>query len=145
LITAWRIAKRRYADLSGSGAKLVGGRWNRPGAAIVYTADHPALAALEVRVHLDLPPDLLPDDFVLMKIALPDEPPETLTEFPSNPQAYGDQWCAQGRTAILRVPSLLVPDAFNYLLNPAHPNAAKAKLIALKPFAFDTRLWRGTR
>ncbi|OYV68550.1 MAG: hypothetical protein B7Z67_12990, partial [Acidiphilium sp. 21-60-14] len=64
---------------------------------------------------------------------------------PSNPQAYGDQWCAQGRTAILRVPSLLVPDAFNYLLNPAHPNAAKAKLIALKPFAFDTRLWRGTR
>jgi RES domain-containing protein len=77
----WRIAKRRYADLSGSVAKRVGGRWNRPGAAIVYTANHPALAALDVRVHLDLPPDLFPDDFVLMKIALTDEPAETLTEF----------------------------------------------------------------
>ncbi|MDD5036857.1 MAG: RES family NAD+ phosphorylase [Methylococcaceae bacterium] len=53
----------------------------------------------------------------------------------------GDDWIAQARTAVLRVPSILVPDAFNYLLNPAHPAAAEARLIDIKPFSFDARLW----
>lgn len=143
MIAAWRITKRRYADLSGSGAKLTGGRWNSPGVAVVYCADHPALAALEVRVHLDLPYELLPDDFVLMKIELPDEPPEEIKTIPTDPRAIVDHWVTQGRVAVLRVPSILVPDASNYLLNPAHPNAASARPIDIRPFSFDDRLWSG--
>ncbi|MDD2878288.1 MAG: RES family NAD+ phosphorylase [Acidiphilium sp.] len=143
MIAVWRITKRRYADLSGTGAKLAGGRWNSPGVAVVYCADHSALAALEVRVHLDLPPELLPDDFVLMKIELPDEPPEEIRAIPPDPRVFGDHWIALGRMAVLRVPSILVPDAFNYLLNPVHPNAANAKPTDIRPFSFDARLWSG--
>jgi RES domain-containing protein len=120
---------------------MAGGRWNSRGFAVVYCADHPALAALEVRVHLDLPPELLPDDFVLMKLELPYGPPEAVKTIPTDPRASGDDWIAQARTAVLRVPSILVPEAFNYLLNPAHPAAAEARLINIKPFSFDARLW----
>ena len=57
---AWRLCRRPYADLTGDGARLAGGRWNRRGRAVVYLAEHPALAVLEVRVHLDVPLELLP-------------------------------------------------------------------------------------
>ena len=59
-----------FADLSGEGARLYGGRWNSSGRAMVYAASDAALAVLEVRVHLDLPPDLIPDDYVLLKLDL---------------------------------------------------------------------------
>src|ERR1700736_6008380 len=68
----WRVLRRPYAALSGEGARIFGGRWNSPGRPVVYFAEHPALAALEVRVHLDLPFELLPDDFVLMGVRLAD-------------------------------------------------------------------------
>ena len=76
MIQAWRAGRAAYADLAGEGARRHGGRWNSPGLPMVYLAEHPALAVLAVRVHLDLPPDLLPDDYVLMRVDLPDEPPE---------------------------------------------------------------------
>lgn len=109
---------------------------------MVYAADHPALALLEVRVHLDLPPGLLPADYVMLRLALPD-PAESLQALPEDPRAAGDAWLAQGRGAVLRVPSVLVPAAANLLLNPAHPDAAAARIEAIDPFAFDPRLWLG--
>lgn len=109
---------------------------------MVYAADHPALAVLEVRVHLDLPPDLLPADYVLLRLALPD-PAETIASLPDNPRAAGDAWLAEASSAVLRVPSVLVPAAANLLLNPAHPDAAAARIEAGEPFAFDPRLWLG--
>jgi RES domain-containing protein len=109
---------------------------------VVYAADHPALALLEVRVHLDLPPGLLPADYVMMRLALP-EPAETLDALPEDPRAAGDAWLAGARGAMLRVPSVLVPEAANLLLNPAHPAAAAARIEAIEPFAFDPRLWLG--
>jgi len=60
---AWRLCRRPHADLSGEGARRLGGRWNSPGRPLIYLAEHPALAALEVRLHLDLPFDLLPADY----------------------------------------------------------------------------------
>jgi len=110
---------------------------------MVYLAEHPALAVLEVRVHLDLPPDLLPDDYVLMQVDLPDEPLETVSALPDDPRAFGDAWLAAGRTAVLRVPSVIVPDTSNLLLNPRHPRAADARIARTTPFRFDPRLWEG--
>jgi len=143
LIQAWRVGRAVFADLSGEGAQRYGGRWNTPGRAMVYLAEHPALAVLEVRVHLDLPPDLLPDDYVLMQVDLPDEPTETVPALPDDPRAVGDAWLAAGRTAVLRVPSVIVPDTSNLLLNPRHPRAADARIARTTPFQFDPRLWEG--
>jgi RES domain-containing protein len=69
----WRLTRRPHADLSGRGGRLADGRWHSRGQPIVYCATSAALAVLEVRVHLDLPLDLLPDDYVLMQIAAPDD------------------------------------------------------------------------
>lgn len=112
---------------------------------MVYLAEHPALAVLEVRVHLDLPPDLLPDDYVLMRVDLPDEPPEDVVAIPPNPRKVGDDWLRSGRTTVLRVPSVIVPTAANLLLNPRHPRAADAQVSLTQPFQFDARLWRGAQ
>jgi RES domain-containing protein len=136
LIPAWRVTKRRFADLSG-----VGGRWNSPGRAVVYLAEHPALAVLEVRVHLDLPPDLIPDDYVMMQVDLPNEPPEIVASKPQDERVVGDAWRSNGRTAVLKVPSKIAPGAWNYLFNPDHPCAGDAKIVDTAPFAFDQRLW----
>lgn len=111
---------------------------------MVYAADHPALAVLEVRVHLDLPPELLPADYVLMRLALPEDA-HTLPTLPEDPRAAGDAWLAEAPCPVLRVPSVLVPAAANLLLNPAHPGAAAARIEAIDPFAFDPRLWLGAR
>lgn len=108
---------------------------------MVYAAGDAALAVLEVRVHLDLPPDLVPDNYVLVKLDLSGLPVEDLAALPADPRAFGDQWLEQGRSPILRVPSFIVPEASNLLLNPAHPHAARAKIVSTNPFAFDPRLW----
>ena len=109
---------------------------------MIYTADHPALAALEVRVHLDLPPDILPDDFVLLELELGNASVETVAELPRDPAAFGTEWLRSGRSAILQVPSAIVPACANLLINPEHPRAAGVSIAARRRFAFDRRLWR---
>ncbi|MBK1666062.1 hypothetical protein CKO38_10825 [Rhodospirillum rubrum] len=138
---AWRLCRAAFADLSGDGAAAYGGRWNSPGRPLVYLADTAALAILEVRVHLDLPPDLLPDDYKLVRVDLGDLPVETLTAFPDDPRAFGDGWLDEGRSPLLRVPSFIVPECDNLLLNPRHGLAGAAQVIEARPFAFDRRLW----
>jgi RES domain-containing protein len=138
---AWRLCRRPHADISGEGARKFGGRWNSPGRAVVYLAEHPALAALEVRVHLDLPFDLLPADYVLLSVSVPDGSIGDTTTA-TEPMATGNAWLAARETAALRVPSILVPHAFNILLNPLHPAAADATIASVEPFRFDPRLWQ---
>src|SRR5690606_39057503 len=70
LMRVWRVCRAAFADLGGEGARLHGGGWNSPGRPVVYTAENPALAILEVRVRLDLEPGLIPDDYVLIEIDL---------------------------------------------------------------------------
>ncbi|PZW47107.1 RES domain-containing protein [Humitalea rosea] len=141
MIGAWRLCRAPYADLTGAGALAWGGRWNSPGRAVVYAADHPALAVLEVRVHLDLPPELIPADYVLLRLSLPKA--ETIPSLPEDPRALGDAWLAEGRSPVLRVPSVIVPGAWTLLLNPRHPQAAEAAILEQVPFSFDRRLWAG--
>ena len=138
---AWRLCRAPFADLSGDGARLYGGRWNSPGRPLVYAASTAALAVLEVRVHLDLPPELLPDDFVLMGIDLDNVPVETIAGFPANPQSFGDDWLRARRTPVLEVPSAIVPESTNLLIDPLHPLAAGIGVASRRPFAFDRRLW----
>lgn len=135
----WRIAKAAYGDLSGEGARLHGGRWNSAGRAVVYLAEHPALALLEVLVHLDLTPELLPDDYVLMEVEAPDGAiPAAPAHRPM--REAGDLWLQAAKAAFLRVPSALVPRSHNWLLNPAHEDAAHVRIKGTEPLAFDPRL-----
>ncbi|WP_029014204.1 RES family NAD+ phosphorylase [Niveispirillum irakense] len=137
----WRICRAPFADLSGEGARLFGGRWNRPGLPMVYMAETAALAVLEVRVHLDLPPELMPDDYVLMQIDLNGLPMEECGSFPKDCQDIGDAWLRAQHTPILKVPSVIVPENANLLLNPRHPDATKARILSTRAFSLDRRLW----
>ncbi len=138
---AWRLCRGPFADLAGEGARQYGGRWNAPGRPLVYAASSAALAVLEIRVHLDLAPDLLPDDYVLLTIDLRDLAIEELIDMPSDTIAFGDAWLAGRRSPVLQVPSLMVPESPNLLLNPTHPAAGKAAVARQRRFEFDRRLW----
>jgi RES domain-containing protein len=138
---AWRLCREPYADLSGDGARRYGGRWNSPGRPLVYAASTAALAVLEVRVHLDIPPELLPEDYTLLTIDLDDLAADTVEDLPDDPRAFGDAWLIASRTPVLRVPSMIVPESPNLLLNPRHPEAGAARIAGQRRFAFDRRLW----
>lgn len=138
---AWRVSRAAFADLRGEGARLYGGRWNSPGRPVVYTAENPALAILEVRVHLDLEPDLIPDDYVLVEIELADAGIAELAELPDDPRRRGDQWLADAAEPVLKVPSFIAPRSFNLLINPLHPGAGAVAIVGTQPFDFDKRLW----
>ncbi len=138
---AWRLCREPFADLGGEGARLYGGRWNSPGRPLVYAASTAALAVLEVRVHLDLPPALLPEDYVLLTLDLDGLAMETVSDVPAASQAFGDAWLAAARTPILSVPSAIVAESPNLLLNPRHPDAGVARIAGQRRFIFDRRLW----
>ena len=142
---AWRICREPYADLTGEGARLWGGRWNSAGQPLVYAADAAALAVLEVRVHLDLSWDLLPPDYVLLTLDLGPARIERVSVLPSDMVAFGDAWLEAQRTAVRRVPSVIVPESTSILVNPRHPEAALVAIADRRPFAFDERLWSGER
>jgi len=142
LTIAWRLCRRPYADLSGDGARLYGGRCNSPGHAVVYTTEAAALAVLEVRVHLDLDRSLLPADYVLVAIDLDGLAIESLEDAPANPAAFGDAWLQSRRSPVLGVPSVLVRESRNLLINVVHPEAGNAAIASIRPFSFDQRLWR---
>ena len=136
----WRLCRRPFADLTGEGGRLYAGRWHDSGHPIIYTATEPSLAVLEVRVNLDLPFSLLPDDYVLMRLETPIQP-EQIPSLPPKPRDVGNAWLASRRSALLQVPSVVVPQASNMLINPLHPDAAHLGIAEITPFAFDARLW----
>lgn len=151
--SAFRVTRRPYADLSGEGARLAGGRWNSPGRAALYLAESRALAVLEVLVHLDLDADMIPADYVIMAVDLSafQDVSRWVEDGPSLPpsdadcRAIGDAFLGSGRALALRVPSILVPRASNLILNPAHWLTGHVRVEPLEPFAFDRRLLKRTR
>lgn len=141
----YRLARAPFAALDGEGARLYGGRWNTPGRALIYAAASPSLAVLEILVHLDLPPELVPDDYRLLTIEVPDDLPlkrlETIPADPAACRAAGDAFLQDGSRAALAVPSVVVPQEHNLLINPAHPLAGQIRTIQNAPFAIDARLF----
>ena len=152
----WRIATdtREYEahDLSGKGAERTGGRWNRPGRPVVYTASSVALACLETVVHLNAGD--LPLNRFLVRIEVPDElwqARRTLTPaalpvgWSAIPEGRvsldaGDRWLHEVSTVLLEVPSVIVPEEFNALINPLHPDARLIRAAKVRPWFYDQRL-----
>jgi RES domain-containing protein len=147
-LTVYRIGSSRYTANDGAGAKLHGGRWNRKGTATIYTSQSVSLCALEVLVNSSA----LPTGLVVIEIDIPDAiRVRTLKvselsgawddPIPSDStRDIGTRWIRSGETAILSVPSSIVPRERNYLLNPAHPEFARIRFAAPEPFRFDPRL-----
>jgi RES domain-containing protein len=139
----WRISN--YATLDGEGGRLFSARWHSKGQAIVYTSDHPASSLCEMLANTDA--GSLPTSFQLLKISAEEgevPSPENLRvnwiKDVSFTRTVGDTWLRDGASAILRVPSALVPEAFNFLLNPAHTNMAKIRIVQSTRVPLDQRL-----
>jgi RES domain-containing protein len=141
-----RLAKAAYTALDGEGARLYGGRWNEPGRPMVYAAASPSLAILEVLVHLDLPPELMPDDYRLLAIDIPEDVPvERLDHTPDDPdecRTLGEAFLDRGAALVLLAPSVVVPQERNALINVRHPGMARVRLVRNEPFRLDPRLIR---
>lgn len=150
-IKAWRVVQQPFADtaFSGDGARLYGGRWNRPGTPIVYCAESLALATLEILVNLDFGQALaryvsIPVDFdedlcetISRKMLPPDWSSDPL---PMSTQQLGSRWVTSGTSVVLAVPSVVVASETNYLINPMHPDFARIKLGRATPLKVDPRL-----
>lgn len=155
-LSLWRISKRKYADtaFSGEGARRVGGRWNSRGQGMVYTSGTLSLAALEVFVHMEV------EDVATMLAGIRvDVPVEVRIDYlevaqlppdwrnipaPAVLATMGDNWFRSGSTAILAVPSVVIPIEFNYLINPLHPDFAQLTVGFPQPFELDPRLWKSS-
>ena len=139
---AWRLADPRYAeDLDGIGNRLYGARWNSPGRGVVYCSENLSLCVLENLVHLNpAMRDRLPDR-VAVRVEYPDGIELTgFAALPADCRVVGDHWLDEGRTLVLRAPSIVVPQEMNLMFNPAHPMMHHLKIVELVPFTFDQRL-----
>jgi len=153
-MVVYRIEREKYlkTTLTGIGASMSKGyRWNSFNTKLVYTAENRALATLEVSVHLDLSEDLPTDRYYVeieipVNITIQEVKVEDLPEdWNSNPptittQTIGDDFVFQNESAILKVPSSIVPQEFNYLINPNHPDSKRIKVIGKTSMNFDPRL-----
>jgi len=146
----WRISS--HASLDGHGGLISNARWNFRGVAVVYLAESPAGALLEVLVHQELDLANLPPNYKLLKIEAPDTIlPETVEES-QMPHGWredqqisrkiGTEWLTGREAALLRVPSAIVPETFNILLNPMHSDAANLQILWHRSYPWDARLWR---
>lgn len=146
-----RIVHQKFKvdAFSGEGARLNGGRWNTSGLAVVYTANNEALAMLEMLVYITVQ-DLL-KGYVLFELNFPDEfitdvsishLPANWRDFPA-PSALrilGDKWIRSKQSAVLRVPSAVAPNQYNYLINPHHVDFKNIKIGKPEAIQFDPRL-----
>lgn len=153
MLSAWRIVNARHLQsaFTGIGARRYGGRWNSPGVSLVHLASQQSLAILEVLTKAGsvspheeyvLIPASWDEAFTerLIERALPEDwralPPIAATK------AIGDDLVKEARSAVLAVPSVIVPAEINYLINPAHPDFRRIKIGKPTPFVFDPRLPR---
>jgi len=148
----FRLSKSVFAaDLTGTGSEKAGGRWNSKGVAMVYTSGTRALCTAEVAVHIPL--GIVPDDYKLVTIEIPDDSITVIEEkdlpadwrsFPhsDSTQKAGDRFIRESIHLAMKVPSVVVQGEFNYLINPKHPDMKKTKILKTESFVFDERLFR---
>jgi len=146
----YRIGKEQYCnDLSGLGAKLYGGRWNRMGTPCVYTSQSRALALLEYSVNIGL-------DFIIPKLSftvieiqdnlievIPMESlPNNWKSIPasSSTKTFGSDKLIQSSFPIIRVPSVIIPEEFNFIINPTNIDPSAIKIVAVEEYQYDYRI-----
>lgn len=144
----WRISN--HATLNGRGGLYSSGRWHTEGRRIVYLAENPAGALVEVLVHLEIDPVHFPKSYRLLKAEAPEgSSVRTIagSELSGNwisdqitTRTLGDEWLASKTTVLLRVPSVIVPETFNVLLNPEHNEADQIHLLWHEEYPWDARL-----
>lgn len=149
MMHVYRIANCKYIDdLSGKGAAMYGGRWNSKDTYMVYTAQSAALALLETVVHIGKLPE---NGFCIISLSVPDNDLQTIsiedlpagwTQYPppDKLKAIGDKFIWEGKKPALKVPSVIVPEEFNILLNPAHADFKKVKITGQRSISIDERL-----
>jgi RES domain-containing protein len=144
----WRISN--YADLLGIGGMYASARWHTAGRPVVYLAENPSAALLEVLVHLEMDEEHQPDSFQFLKVEVPDDlhkevvPPESLRlGWRANEaitRAIGDEWLLRSSSALLRVPSVITPETYNWVLNPRHSDAKSLGIVHIEKHLYDSRL-----
>lgn len=147
----YRLTKKKYKDqLSGKGAEIYGGRWNNKGRQVIYTGESRALCTTEIAVHTPL--GIVPNDYYLQSLQLPklkmyeisinqlDEHWKNLPHEIST-KHIGDKFIDDNHLLIMKVPSAVIQDEYNYLINSKHKLFSKVKLIKVEAFAFDKRLF----
>ena len=148
----WRIASVAFAAFDGEGARRYGSRWTRKGLPVVFASATLSLAALERFVHTD--PDLEPVDLVAIAVEIGTgvaietvelgDVPQDWRAYPAPPALaiIGDRWLKAARTAVLSIPSVVIPHERNFILNSAHADFARLKIHKAAPFSFDPRMWK---
>jgi RES domain-containing protein len=146
----WRISN--HSTLDGRGGLQASARWHSQGRAIVYLATSPAGALVEVLVHLELDPQRLPASYRMLKAEAPDEIllrritaatlPNNWRDDPGLTRNLGDEWLIAGQSSLLEVPSAILPETFNLLLNPRHPDAQRVAVLWHQPFPYDRRFFK---
>ena len=145
----YRISKCNFInDLSGTGAAMFGGRWSSKGTYILYTAASPSLALLEILVHTSSFSNI---DYCLLELDIPENKileihPEQLPDewrqlpAPAFLQKNGDEFCNKKDFLVLKIPSAIIPEEYNFLINPNHPDFNKIKVVRKKRITIDQRL-----
>jgi len=145
----WRISN--YPDLSGAGGLKRSAQWHNRGTKIVYLSDSPTGALLETLAHFEIDAEDIPEFYSRLKVVVPDglavqqlDPAED-TDWKLNEKltrSLGDAWLRERRTCLARVPSAIATEAWNYLLNPEHPDAMQVQIFAVTKEKYDLRLFR---
>jgi len=145
----YRITGKKHADdLTGKGAALFGGRWNKKGSPVLYTGENKEIALLETIVHT---PSLLIPELDILTLEIPDNSITVLeiNQLPKNWKVYpaptvlseiGERWINEGKTIALKVPSCIIHSSHNFILNCKHPDYLRIKLVEQVHFEFDSRL-----
>lgn len=149
-MTIYRLAVQQYKDdLSGTGAKLYGGRWNSEGTPMLYTTENISLAVLEILVRTGI--DLIPANYFLVTIEIPDSisiktlNKDRLKKDWKNDAAFtkwiGDQFVKSNKGLIMKIPSAIVDEEHNFIINPDHADFKKIHITTSRKFIFDKRLY----
>lgn len=144
----WRISD--HTELDGAGGLLAPGRWHTQGWRVVYCAPNPATSLVEVLVHIEIDSEDRPDTLQYLEIEAPEDITTESVEMEAlqrnwrmNVEATrraGDEWLRSGRTALFRIPSVIVPATWNFLLNPRHAESAEVRVVRVHRHMVDPRL-----
>jgi RES domain-containing protein len=146
----YRLGKTRYAkDLTGEGARLNGGRWNHVMSACLYTAESRSLAVLEYTVNVSI--DEIPRALSLTTLEIPDSSFEMYSEAqlpgdwkafpaPASTRDFGTQWLKAAKSLVMKIPSTVVNEEWNLMINPLHPASKDCKIVDVRDFVYDVRI-----